>query len=146
MSHLLKSWQYPDAGSKKFISSTLMYHLFKSIDNQHFEVVTESFIDIADINSEQPDLIIYDRFNHFHPALILECVSNAEEADILHTISLLCRIYHIEEGFIYNMERSQWKKVGQNSSVHEETSYSSLLHLDMDTILRKGLSRYKYSI
>ncbi len=142
MSHLYKSWQNPDSGQKKFLSSTLMYHLSKNINKDLFEAVNESYIDVTDINSEQPDLVIYDKQNKFRPALIIECVSDVDEADAIRTIEILCSIYHIKEGFIYNFEREHWKKVGSDSTLIASNAHSDVLGINIDRTLADGLLRY----
>ena len=61
MAVLLRNWQDPETGRKKFIASVLLYHLSKKVNRNRFEVVQEGYLDLADLNSEQPDIIIYDK-------------------------------------------------------------------------------------
>lgn len=139
MAQLIKGWMEPASGQKKFIASVLAYELSKKLDRARFEVVNESFIDIHDIHSEQPDVVVYDKAANYRPSLIIECVNEASRSEVINTLEVLRNIYNFNEAFVYDIDRSEWYKVSEN--VNQE-SLSGQFLFSMEKLLSDGLQSY----
>ncbi|MBP7166069.1 MAG: hypothetical protein KBB64_00255 [Bacteroidia bacterium] len=142
MAVLLRNWQDPETGRKKFIASVLLYHLSKKVNRNRFEVVQEGYLDLADLNSEQPDIIIYDKEKGYHPVLLIEMVHSGEWEKMAGNISILKQMYQIEETFLYNLDLCNWSAI-DTAAVHSGFDYSRTFNLYLDRVLNEGLNNYR---
>lgn len=150
MKHLLKSWLSLLSGPKKFLAADLSHRLSRIINRRKFEVVFEGFIDLHNIDSEQPDVVVYHKEDNLRPVMILE-LCNKENLDAtMRTIEIISKIYHIEESFIYEMESKTWYLLKLNSTVFEPRGYSDYFHIDINKLVSQAsyfqLSRPEQSI
>lgn len=143
MVHLEKSWLFPVAGKKKFFSSTFYHRLSQEIDKKRFDVIYEGYADPADLDSEQPDIVIYDRKeNAKRPALLVEFCTTRNQDDVLRTMEIVSRIYRTREAYVYNLETNLWFKFAEGVLQKEASSYSNLLVMDMNKILKNAIRKY----
>lgn len=139
MPQLKKSWLLPLSGQKKFITSVLGYRLSKEVDRGRFEVVTESFLDVHDLDSEQPDVVIYNKQKDYHADLIIENVTDDDLENAIRSMEIFRKIYHISEAFVLNISKMEWYKVGDTTT---RSDYSNVFNIKLDTLLASGLSTY----
>jgi hypothetical protein len=140
MEHLQKSWLLPLSGQKKFTASTLSYSLSKLLNRKDFEVVNESYVDIHDLNSEQPDVIIYNRNNDYKPAMMIELTNHSSLESTLHTIEIIAKIHHVPEAFVLDFDKQKWFRIAD--SVVTSSAASKVFGLDLQQILSNSLMRY----
>ena len=87
--------------------------------------------------SPVPDILLYDNESYRTPIIIEICHPNGLNNDLKKVIRLIEENdYGIEEGFIYDYIRGLWSKyqkgVGQ---IHQNPSYSSILNMDLASLL-----------
>ncbi|CAN5624360.1 hypothetical protein BH11BAC2_BH11BAC2_26600 [soil metagenome] len=140
MPKLEKGWLNPFSSRKKFISTSLSYGLSKLIDSKKFVAVSESYVDVHDLNSEQPDVVIYDVKNDFSPCMIIECSEHSDLQLTLNSMEIISNIYHVPEAFVYDLDQHSWYKVG--SSSQKTDSRNNLLGCDLELALNQSLLRY----
>lgn len=134
MKQLLKSWLPLLSGTKKFLAADLAHRLSRIINRRKFEVVFEGFIDLHNIDSEQPDVVVYHKENNFHPVMIIEICDKENIESTMRTIEILSKIYHIEESFIYDLENKNWLLLKNNSQVYEKSGYSDYFDFDINKL------------
>jgi len=139
MAQLVKGWMGSTSGQKKFIASILAYELSRHLDRNRYEVVNESFIDINDLDSEQPDVVVYDKKDRYKPALVIECVNDDNRESTINTLEVLKTIYKIDEAFVYDMDHSDWYHLKEG--VNKEP-FSEYFDFSMQNLLTKGLNGY----
>lgn len=142
MSVLLRNWQDPLTGKKKFISSVLLYHLSKRVDKARFEVVQEGYLDLMDLNSDQPDIIIYDKENGYHPVMLIEMVHAGEWEKMAGNIAVLKQLYQLKETFLYDLDSGKWSAI-DTASIQSGFDYSRTFNIYLDSILNEGLNNYR---
>lgn len=76
MKQLLKSWLPKISGTKKYLAVDIALQLSRIINRRKFEVVYEGFIDLHNIDSEQPDIVVYHKENNLQAVMIIEICSN----------------------------------------------------------------------
>jgi hypothetical protein len=135
MKQLLKSWLPVISGTRKFLATDLAHRLSRVINRRNFEVVFEGFIDLHNINSEQPDIVVYNKEDGLKPVMILEICDNQSQDSTLRTMEILGSIYHVDESFIFNMESGTWLLYRNESPEIEKTSYSRHFNTDISRLL-----------
>ena len=135
MKHLLKSWLPVISGTKKFLAADLAHRLSRIIDRRKFEVVFEGFIDLHNIDSEQPDIVVYDKDENLRPVMIIEICDTAHVEASLRTIEILSNIYHIDESFVYDMENEKWFLFKKETLQAESGSFSEQFETDLNKLL-----------
>lgn len=135
MKHLLKSWLPLISGTKKFLAADLSHRLSRLINRRKFEVVYEGFIDLHNIDSEQPDIVVYDKEDNLHPVMIIEFCDNENAEDTFRTIEILSRIYHIRESFVYNIENNIWYELKNGEDAFGISTYSDFFKMDLNRLL-----------
>jgi len=136
---LHKSWLDPRSGEKKFLASIIGYTLSKNLDRKNFEVVNESFIDWSDPFSEQPDVVIYNLNQHHQTISVLEIADSGELEDIICSLGINAKIYHIPEAFIYDIDKDCWYRI--SSDKIETSSYSNIFNIDFRELLDASKSK-----
>lgn len=136
---LHKSWLDPRSGEKKFLASIIGYTLSKNLDRKNFEVVNESFIDWSDPFSEQPDVVIYNLNQHHQTISVLEIADSGELDEIICSLSINAKIYHIPEAFIYDIDKDCWYRITDEKI--ENSSYSSVFNIDFRELLDSSKSK-----
>lgn len=139
MAQLVKGWRGSTSGQKKFIASILAYELSRQLDRRRYEVVNESFIDINDLNSEQPDVVVYDKQDRYKPALVIECVSHDNRESAINTLDVLRTIYKLDEAFVYDIDHSDWYHL--RNGVNKEP-FCKNFNFSMQLLLNRGLNGY----
>jgi len=142
MIHLEKSWLPPIAGRKKFFSSAFYHKLSQELDKKRFDIVYEGYSDPFDLDSEQPDVIVYDKKNSVHPVLIIEFCTDSSEEDVLRIIQVIREVYEAREAYVYNVESERWFKFSNVTEETPNTSFNTILGIDLKQILNKGISKY----
>jgi hypothetical protein len=145
MVHLEKSWLPPIAGRKKFFTSAFYHKLSQEIDKKRFDIVYEGYADPFDLDSEQPDVVVYDRKGGFGPALLIEFCNDSNEEDVLRTIQVIREVYEAKEAYVYNFQSDRWFKFSNVPEQKSVTSFSNLLGLDMNKTFNSSLSKYYLS-
>jgi len=135
MKQLLKSWLPVISGTRKFLATDLAHRLSRVINRRNFEVVFEGFIDLHNINSEQPDIVVYNKEDALKPVMILEICDNQSQESTVRTMEILGSIYHVDETFIFNMESGTWLLYRNGGHVFEKTSYSRHFNTDLSRLL-----------
>lgn len=142
MSVLIRNWQDPETGKKKFIASVLLYHLSKRVNKTRFEVVQEGYLDLMDLNSDQPDIIVYDKQQGYKPVLLIEMVHSGEWEKMAGNIAVLKQVYQIGETFLYDLDSGKWSAI-DTASVQSGFDYSRIFNIYLDSILNEGLNNYR---
>ena len=142
MTHLEKSWLPPIAGRKKFFSSAFYHKLSQELDRKKFDIVYEGYADPFDLDSEQPDVVVYDKMNSINPVLIIEFCNDCNEEDVLRTIQVIREVYEAKEAYVYNFQSDRWFKFPNVPEQKAGTSFSNLLGIDMNITFNKSLSKY----
>ncbi len=137
MKQLLKSWLPPAAGTKKFLAGNLAHRLSRILDRRKFEVVVEGFLDLHNTDSEQPDIIVYEKGSILKPVLMIELCGEAEFESTVRTMEILSGIYRVDESFVCQLDSGIWLKTGLDFTVPETSSYSSNLRTDLNELLYK---------
>ena len=145
MVHLEKSWLPPIAGRKKFFSSAFYHKLSQELDKKRFEIVYEGYADPFDLDSEQPDVAVYDKENPINPVLLIEFCNNSNEEDVLRTIQIIREVYEAKEAYVYNFQSGKWFKFSNVPEQIPDASFSTLLNIDMNKIFSTSLSKYYLS-
>ncbi|MEO5569332.1 MAG: hypothetical protein ABIT08_09145 [Bacteroidia bacterium] len=145
MVHLEKSWLPPIAGRKKFFSSTFYHKLSQQLDKKRFEIVYEGYADPFDLDSEQPDVVIYDKKGGIAPALLIEFCNDSNQGDVLRTIQIISEVYEAKEAYVYNFQSDRWFRFSNVPEQKSETSFSNLLGIDMKKTFNSGLNKYYLS-
>ena len=102
-------------------------------------MVTESFLDVHDLDSEQPDVVIYNKQKDYHADLIIENVTDDDLENAIRSMEIFRKIYHISEAFVLNISKMEWYKVGDTTT---RSDYSNVFNIKLDTLLASGLSTY----
>lgn len=98
----------------------------------------ESVIDDNNLNSEAPDIIIFesDDTSRF-PDVIVEITTTRERKVIIKKVKeLLAKYPAVQEAFIFDYEKETWARVVQGGELEEDESYSPLLDADLDDYYR----------
>ncbi len=140
MKHFEKSWLSPLSGRKKFTAFNLSYSLSKLLDRKKYEVVNESYIDLHDLESEQPDIIIYDINADYKPALLIELTDHEGLDSTIRTMEIVSNLYHVPESFVFDFDKQNWYRV--NGSNVLPTSSSEKFGLNLQSILSNSLMKY----
>lgn len=135
MKNLLKSWLPLISGTKKFLAADLAHRLSRIINRRKFEVVYEGFIDLHNFDSEQPDIVVYNKEENLHAVLIIEICEKENLESTFRTIEILSRIYHIPESFIYDLENEKWFLLKNGSEKFETNSFSNYFDTDLNKLL-----------
>ena len=142
MEHFEKGWSHPFAGRKKFAASSLSYYLSKLLDRRKFEVVNESHIDLHDLNSEQPDVIIYDIKDEYKPIMLIEFTDHEGLDSTIRTMEIISKLYHVPESFVFDFDAQNWFRI--NGNIVQQSSLSEKFGLNLKNILSQSLLRYSY--
>jgi hypothetical protein len=142
MAHLAKGWLTPFSSRRKFSSSTLSYSLSKILDRRSFEVVNESNIDIHDLSSEQPDVIVYDKKSDYKPLLLIEITNHRTLNDTLNSMEVMADIYHVPEAFVYDIDQQSWFKIANR--IVSRSAESSFFGINLQSVFTDSLNRYAY--
>jgi hypothetical protein len=145
MTHLEKSWLPPIAGRKKFFSSSFYHKLSQELDKKRFDIVYEGYADPFDLNSEQPDVVVYDKKNSVNPILLIEFCNDENEEDVLKTMQVMSEVYEAKEAYVYNFQSDQWFKFCNLPEQKSNTSFSNFLGIDMNKIFSSGISKYYHN-
>ena len=140
MKHLEKSWTTTGSGQKKFLASVLTYGLSKLLRRKEFEAVNESYIDLQDSDSEQPDVVVYDLKDHFSPAIVIECSTSEDLSSTIRSMEIVSELYHVPEAFVLDMEQLQWYRISNEKT--ETNSFSKLFSIDLKEVLDSIMKRY----
>jgi|GEM_PF-3356724 len=145
MIHLEKSWLPPIAGRKKFFTSAFYHRLSQEIDKKKYDIVYEGYADPLDLDSEQPDVVVYDKKNSVNPVLLIEFCNDNNEEDVLRTIQVIREVYEAKEAYVYNFQSDRWFKFSNMPEQKPGPSFSNLLGIDMNKIFSNSLSKYYVS-
>jgi hypothetical protein len=145
MVHLEKSWLPPIAGRKKFFSSTFYHKLSQQLDKKRFEIVYEGYADPFDLDSEQPDVVVYERKSGIGPALLIEFCNDSNQEDVLKTVQVISKVYEAKEAYVYNFQSDRWFSFVNVPEQKPETSFSRLLGIDMKKTFNSSLRKYYHS-
>lgn len=140
MKHLEKSWAAAGSGQKKFLAAILTYGLSKLLRRKEFEAVNESFIDLQDSDSEQPDVVVYDLKNHFSPAIVIECSTSEDLSETIRSMEIVSELYHVPESFVLDMEQLKWYRISNEKT--ESNSFSKLFSIDLKEVLDSITNSY----
>ncbi|MEP7170566.1 MAG: hypothetical protein ABI855_14445, partial [Bacteroidota bacterium] len=132
MVHLEKSWLPPIAGTKKFFSSAFYHKLSQELDKKKYDIVYEGYADPFDLESEQPDVVVYDKKDSVTPALLIEFCNDNNEEDVLRIIQVIREIYEAKEAYIYNFQSDRWFSFSNADKQKSDVSFSKLLGIDMN--------------
>jgi len=142
MAHLAKGWLTPFSSRKKFSSSALSYSLSKILDRRFFEVVHESNIDIHDLASEQPDVIVYDKKSDYKPLLLIEITNHRTLNDTLNSLKVMADVYHVPEAFVYDIDQQSWFRISDR--IISKSSESNFFGINLQAVFKDSLKRYAY--
>ena len=142
MVHLEKSWLLPVAGRKKFFTSAFYHRLLQEVDRKKFDAVYEGYADPSDLDSEQPDVVIYERKNGLKAALLVEFCSDNNEEETIRTMDIISKIYKAKESYVYNFQSGRWFRFSGTGEKESLTSYSNLLGIDMNTTITNSIRKY----
>lgn len=88
--------------------------------------------------SPTPDLVLVDPITEFIQIIIEVCKTTGLKNDIQKVVRLLDdNAYDIQEGFIYDYKAETWYRyqAGNGGNI-EESSFSNILQLDLNTLLQ----------
>jgi len=128
-----KSWLQPISGLKKFTAINLTYSLSRLLNRRKFEVVNESYIDLHDFNSEQPDIIIYDINADYKPALIIEMTDHENFDSTILKMKIISKVYHIPDAFVFDLDEQKWFRVNGNNV--QSSSLSEKFGFNLENVL-----------
>lgn len=146
MKQLLKSWLPIISGTKKYLAADLAHQLSRIINRRKFEVVYEGFIDLHNIDSEQPDIVIYDKENNLKAIMIVEICDNENFLSTRRTIEILSQIYQLEESFIYNMDTEKWYLIKKGDLAFEANSWSLYFWIDLNKLMYQKTRVWSHSL
>lgn len=135
MKHLLKSWLPPVAGTKKFLAANLAHRISRILNRRKFEVVVEGYLDLHNSDSEQPDIIVYEKDNGLKPVMMIELCGEPEYESTTRTMEILSGIYRVKESFVFHLATGKWLKTGLNHPITEESAFSSILKASLMDLL-----------
>jgi hypothetical protein len=140
MKTIAKSWLSPESSSRKFLASLLAYNLSRIIPRKEYEVLTESYIDINNMESDLADVIIYNSRKEHSPDLVVEFCSENEFKSKATSLEILTELYHIKEAFIYNFTSAEWYRISDGERIRNTNSH--LFNINLGNILHEGMKRY----
>lgn len=113
-----------------------MVYGFRSEGN--YKALSESVIDTMNLNSEVPDLVIYDGESiDRYPIVIVEVTTSRQRREIIQKVrELLDKYPAVQEAFIFDYEKETWARVVRGGKLEEGESYSEALESDMDDYYR----------
>lgn len=95
-------------------------------DLDELDVLTESVVDVNNLNSPAPDVIVYDLENNSNPVFIIEITTTGECKTIRNKVEKLLKDYPtIAEGWVYDYESDKWYGYGAELDA-DEPLYSNL--------------------
>jgi hypothetical protein len=145
MKNLLKSWLPATSGTKKFLAAALSHKISKVLNRKKFEVVFEGFIDLHNFDSEQPDIVVYNKEENMNSVMIIEFCSKENLEPAFTTIEILSKIYHIRESFIYDIDKTTWHLLKNGSEKFEVNNFSEYFNMNMDQLLAEEISSFLIS-
>ena len=140
MSLPVKKWFTPSGSHQKFLAAVLSYGISKKLNRRFYEAVNESHIDIISLQSDIPDVIVYDVRNNLKPILIAEFCDDSEIKSTLRTIEIISEIYSIKESFVVNTSGEKWYRFESNTI--SLSSESRIFKLDLREVLFHSLHNY----
>jgi hypothetical protein len=72
MVHLEKSWLPPIAGKRSSFHQHFIINFHNSSTKKDLKLFTKDMPILFDLDSEQPDVVVYDRKSGIGPALLIE--------------------------------------------------------------------------
>lgn len=135
-----KNWFSQDSAYQKFLASVLSHHLSRMFNRKDYEVVNESYIDLHNMDSDVADVIVYNINNNFSADLIIELCTNEDLKSTLNSVEIISEIYRVKEAFVYNTSTSTWYKI--NDTDRDRSSYSRLLDVNLDDVLKTAILKY----
>lgn len=111
-------------------------HLFYHLKQIKLEPLPETQIDEGQ-SSPVPDILLYNNETYQTPIIIEICHPNGINNDLKKLKKLIDdNDYGIEEGFIYDYERSIWIKYTKlNGLISNNSSFSEILNMDLALLL-----------
>lgn len=108
-----------------------IYSGLKNILNKNkYFVAYESCVDLNDLNSQVPDIIVYEK-QTLKPVMFIEVTKTSEKRTIEKKAEALMKRYDIYEGFIYDYEKSTFNKLTGFEKYSTAKSYSDIFKLDL---------------
>lgn len=103
-----------------------------------FVVYPESPIDMGDLNSKIPDVVVYTRakkYKNCKVVLFVEITNKAEEAPTLKKVKQLMKSYSVKEAFVYNYETDRLVKFSNIENSNSPVYYSDILKTNIAKII-----------
>lgn len=97
---------------------------------KRYKILPESAIDLNNLNSKAPDVVVYDKAT-LKPVLFIEITTTRENRRIINKAKELMQQYDIYEAFIYDYEQDKWAKLTGISQHSPGLSFSDILQYDL---------------
>lgn len=117
----------------QFIKQQFELGLLQKIDKTKLIVLSESCIDVTNLNSKAPDVIVYDK--NFIPLMFIEITTTREKKKIEKKAAELMEQYNIYECFIYDYETKVFNKLTGLEKYSPVKSYSDLFKIDLQQFI-----------
>ena len=136
----VKNWFSPNDAQQKLLAASLAYGLSKKLNRRSYETVNESHIDILALDSDIPDVIVYDLKNNFKPLLIVEFCIEEDLQSTLRTVEIIAAAYGIQESFVLNTTTGVWHRISSNTTSF--SSRSNFFNLNLQDLLFHSLQNH----
>jgi hypothetical protein len=131
----------PTAKHQEIIKKIII-NLDKIFDEKYFLILPESAVDLNNLNSKAPDIVIYKKaknINNSKCILFIEITSHDEYKKILKKAKDLMNQYKILESFVYNYEDKEFYKLTDFNDSKSPKSDSDILNINLYDIIKKSL-------
>lgn len=99
-----------------------------------YKVLPESAIDLSNLNSKAPDIVVYDKSNN-KAVLFIEITTTSDKKKILKKSVELMKEYKVSESFVYDYEEDNWEKNTGNIMHNLKDSFSDIIKYDLKKCL-----------
>ena len=113
--------------------SLFISDMFKKF-NSNFLILPESCIDLSNLNSPVPDIVVYEKETK-KSLMFIEITTTKEKNKIIKKAKLLMNQYKILESFIYDYELNEWLKLTAVNNFSNEKYYSDILNYSLKEAL-----------
>ncbi len=100
-----------------------------SKNNLFYKIATESCIDLKNLNSKAPDVVVYN--TSLIPVMFIEITTSREYNKIITKAREVMNKYNVFESFIYDYEARKLTKLSGNDNHTSQLNYSDVLKIEI---------------
>ena len=106
-----------------------LFYVLRTLFKRKYVVLSEYCIDIKDLNSVVPDVIVYDK--SMKPMMFIEITNKKEMKRLDKKIRETMEQYSVFEAFMYIYDVKKWVKYSGLEKKSDKISYSDILRIDL---------------